>query len=332
MLTLVTDQKKINALYREFCQRLAELFPTKRPDVTIGHHGGATNSVVHTTSSGDFWTCASDIAWNPFGIGNTWSMVVQVNFSSPNAKRRAIGVFAEDDDGQPVVLHRGNIGGGRPGIGKTLLMNHTDSPRESVFDGTKEVKMLVVGVLRSPLFAAQLKHFVLEVHRVKEGKENGDLAGLPSTLFDIEGGVFKSEASGHTVLPALQRRELQRSHGLLVSALRGHLARHFRAAGWQTYNDRHRDIILRHQERVVALFEIKTAATTQDVATALGQLFLYGAANEPVRRIMVLPEPLTSEAERHLLRWGIECLYFSGRADNPRFSKLAPLLKSVMLG
>lgn len=285
--------------------------------------------MVHTTSTEDFWTCASDITWNPFGIGNTWSMVVQVNFSSPSGKRRAVGVFAEDDNGQPVVLHRGNIAGGRPGIGKTLLMNHALSPREDVLDGTKEVEMLVVGVLRSPLFAAQLKQFVREVHRVKEGQEGGGLDGLSPTLFNIKAGVFKSEASGHSVLPALQRRELQRGHGLLVSALRDHLVRHFRAPGWQAYNDRHRDIILRHETQVIALFEIKTAATTQDVATALGQLLLYGAADEPVRRIMVLPEPLTSEAEQHLFRWGIECLYFSGRADNPRFIKLGPLLRSL---
>ena len=92
-------------------------------------------------------------------------------------------------------------------------------------------------------------------------------------------------------------------------------------------NDRHRDLILTEAGQVKALFEIKTTATTQDVATALGQLLLYGASiTEPLRRIMVLPERLNSEVEQHLQTLGVECLYFDGSADNPRFIKLLALL------
>lgn len=130
MLILVTDQKKINALYKEFERKLKIVFPTAKPEAYIGHKGGPTDSAVRAAADASFWTCARSIDWNPFGLADNWAMVVQINFASPEGSKRAIGVFAEDENGQPFVLHRGNIGGGRPGIGKTVLMAQSQSPRE----------------------------------------------------------------------------------------------------------------------------------------------------------------------------------------------------------
>lgn len=252
-----------------------------------------------------------------------------MNFSDADATRKSVGVFAEDEDGQLVVLHRGNIGGGKKGIGKTLLMDNASSPREAVLDGNKEVDMLVVGQLRSPFFGAQLRQFVAEVQRVKQLPGQEGLSGLASSLFQVEPGVFKSEVSGYGALPLVKRRASYRTHGLVVEALKQQLQHYFRNSAWHISNDQHRDLILSHGAVVVALFEIKTVANTQDVATALGQLLLYGAAvSGLLRRIMVLPEPLTNDAESYLAQWSIECLYFSGPADKPVFNNLTTLLKS----
>lgn len=229
-----------------------------------------------------------------------------------------------------MVLHRGNIGGGKKGVGKTLLMDNASSPREIVLDEGQEVEMLVVGQLRSPLFGAQLRQFVTEVQRVKQLPEQAGLGNLAPSLFRAGQGVFKSEGSGYGALPLVKRRASHRTHGLIVEALKQRLQRHFSGNDWHIFNDRHRDLILAHRERVIALFEIKTVANTQDVATALGQLLLYGTAIPgPLRRIMVLPEPLTDEAVNYLAQWDIECSYFSGPADAPVFVKLTPLLKSM---
>lgn len=333
MLIAITDQTTIDELYLEFNQTLIELFPIHRPELVIGHRGGATGAEAYGTDEGDFWTCASTVDWNPFGIGANPSMVVQVNFSTGSTTRKSIGVFAEDDNGQIVVMHRGNIGGGRKGIGKKLLMSNTHSPCEWVQAENQEIEMLVVGQLRSPLFGAQLKHFVAEVQRVKQLPEQASLTGLVPSLFQIEEGVFKSEASGYSTLSLGERRASNRTHGLVVDALKKQLQQRFRTPDWHIYNDRHRDLIFKHREVIVALFEIKTVANTQDVATALGQLLLYGAAvPAPLRRIMVLPEPLTSTAVHYLAQWGIECIYFSGRADKPIFANLSVLLDSLTYG
>ena len=167
------------------------------------------------------------------------------------------------------------------------------------------------------------------MQRVKQLSDQAGLGGLASSLFQVKQGVFKSESAGYASLPLMKRRASYRTHGLVVEALRKQLQQHFASAAWQIFNDRHRDLILTHHEKVAALFEIKTVATTQDVATALGQLLLYGAAvAEPLRRIMVLPEPLTADATRYLAQWGIECIYFSGPAGTPVFAKLSTLLKS----
>ncbi|GAB3639220.1 hypothetical protein GCM10027422_48110 [Hymenobacter arcticus] len=329
MLTVIDNQERIEDLYQEFHQVLIKLFPRYRPNFYIGHQGGAVNSAVYSTPKGDFWHCAAAINWNPFGLGDSNSMIVQINFADADATRKSVGVFAEDTDGQLVVLHRGNIGGGRKGIGKTLLMNNASSPREVVLDGDKEVEMLVVGQLHSPLFSAQLRQFVTEVQRVKQLPDQAGLGGLAASLFRVEQGVFKSETAGYGSLPLVKRRASYRTHGLVVEALRQQLQQHFTNSAWQIFNDRHRDLVLTHGEKVVALFELKTVANTQDVATALGQLLLYGAAvAAPLRRIMVLPEPLTTAAVKYLAQWGIECIYFSGPADTPVFAKLPALLKS----
>ena len=330
MLIAITDQTTVDELYLEFHQILAELFPIHRPELIIGHRGGATGAEAYGNNEGDFWTCSSTVDWNPFGIGDSHSMIVQINFSTGSATRKSIGVFAEDDNGQIVVMHRGNIGGGRKGIGKKLLMQNTHSPCEWVQDENKEIEMLVVGQLHSPLFGAQLKHFVTEVQRVKQLPEQTGLTGLAPSLFQIEEGIFKSEASGYNTFSPGERRASNRTHGLLVDALKKQLQQRFKAPDWHIYNDRHRDLILKHREVIVALFEIKTVATTQDVATALGQLLLYGAAVPTLlRRIMILPEPLTDMAVHYLARWGIECVYFNGRADKPFFADLPVLLDSL---
>lgn len=333
MLTVINDQKKINSLYGEFQKVLKAIFPKARLDANIRHQGGATGAEVFTTKNGNFWTCAASITWNPFGLGTNWSMVVQINFSDANSKMKSIAVFAEDENGQPVILHRGNIGGGRVGIGKTLLMENTLSPLEYVLDGSREVEMILVGELRSKLFPAQLQQFISEVHRVKSAATSGPAAttggleGLAHSLFKIDSSIFKSEATRITTLLPAKLRILRRTHGLIIEALARRLRLHFKASNWQVTNDLHRDLILTKTSKVKVLFEIKTTATTQDVATALGQLLLYSArVSEPLRRIMVLPERLNSEVEQYLRTLGVECLYFDGLADNPRFIRLPTLL------
>jgi hypothetical protein len=208
-------------------------------------------------------------------------------------------------------------------------MKNTFSPRETVLDDNQEVGMLLVGQLHSPLFGAQLRQFVTEVHRVKHLSDQDGLGGLATSLFQIKPGVFKSETSGYGSISLAQRRASHRTHGLIVEALKQQLQRRLTGDAWRIFNDRHRDLILTHHEKVIAIFEIKTVATTQDVATALGQLLLYGAAIPGrLRRIIVLPEPLKPDSVSYLTQLGIECLYFSGAADAPIFSKLPTLLKS----
>ena len=234
-----------------------------------------------------------------------------------------------------MILHRGNIGGGRLGIGKNLLMDKSYL-RTEVLDGTNEKEMLLVGELRSKLFESQLKHFVEDVHRVKETTVAGKMSaatksslGLSPSLFEMVSSGFTNETAGIINLSPSKNRILHRTHGLVVGALAKSLEQHFKGTNWQVYNDRHRDLMLIGDNEVSVLFEIKTTVTIQTIATALGQLLLYGvSALEPLRRVLVLPERLDSKVERHLNAWHIECLYFDWLDNKVRFSKLPVFLAS----
>ena len=69
-----------------------------------------------------------------------------------------------------VLAHRGNIGGGRPGIGKGLFVASFRGRWLYGHEGNRRKKVAFVGALGalgSLDFGPQLRDFVLEVDRIK---------------------------------------------------------------------------------------------------------------------------------------------------------------------
>lgn len=120
MLTLVSEPRQVKNLYGEFRALLDSkaLFPTPLRDFPIGHRGGSAATEAAYSSKLDVWNSPGDLHWNAFGVGKRPSMVVQINFQDYTNKPRRVGAaFALDELGQPIVIHRGHLGGGKAGVG-----------------------------------------------------------------------------------------------------------------------------------------------------------------------------------------------------------------------
>jgi len=64
-------------------------------------------------------------------------------------------------------MHRGLIGGGRPGMGKNNFFRYFQGETIDVVDGEKINKLAVIGNVYDPSFAEKVKEFITEINRVK---------------------------------------------------------------------------------------------------------------------------------------------------------------------
>jgi hypothetical protein len=193
-------------------------------------------------------------------------------------------------------MHRGRIGGGRKGVGRTLFFNHyLGGEFVDVKDGESVSTLALIGDLDSPRLAYQIANFVHEVQRVKS------LAGKPAPprrrqpTFSGEPGSRKGyRLSGRMIQPSAD-------HALIVAAL----AKFLTARKQAVYNDRNRDLFTSRTGILKCLFEVKTSSSLGDVYQAIGQL-LFNSANTRRTPDLVLVCPrLPNPISRVLAQLGI---------------------------
>ena len=327
MLTLVSEPRQVKKLYSEFRALLDSnaLFPTPFWDFPIGHRGGSAATEAAYSPKLDVWTSPGDLHWNAFGVGKSPSMVVQINFQDYANKPRRVGAaFALDEANNPVVIHRGHIGGGKAGVGLTLMLNECRSEHAWLREeNEQETECFVVGQLRSKFFAQQLANFVREVNRVKNLGAVSGLSGIAASLLSSDSQGFTSEKTGTA---ARKAGEIDLTHGLVVNELAKRLTTTSTMRGWDIRNDRHRDLMLTAAGELQVLFEVKTSVTTQSICTGLGQLLLYSTTNRSATLVLVLPEKLPSDLAEQLKRWNVQVLYYSWVETTPRFRDLSKFL------
>lgn len=332
MLTLVNDSKKVNAFYKEFLKLLKskELFPNHLKPFRLGFKGGEAADEAYYSPKLKIWASPGWLGWNAFGLDEVPSMVIQINFQDYDGKPQRRGAaFALDEAGEPVVVHRGHIGGGRPGIGLSLMLNECRAERVVLEEDGLESECFVVGQLRSKFFTQQLADFVREVDRVKNlttVTESG-LSGVANSLFKLDDSSLTKEKVGtHN---RTKGGAINLTHGLVINALAEYLKPLASKRDWQIRNDRHRDLMLLNDGGLSVLFEVKTTVTSQSVCTALGQLLLYSAYSPKAKLILVLPEVLAKDVVNQLERWNVSLLYYKWRDTKPHFQQLKKLLNRL---
>jgi len=77
--------------------------------------------------------------------------------------RKTGGAFAEDHWGNVFVIHRGKIGGGKKGVGKSLFEQNYRGVWSLMEDGNSISEVAVIGNLKSGRFAPQAAQFVKKI-------------------------------------------------------------------------------------------------------------------------------------------------------------------------
>lgn len=249
---------------------------------------------------------------NWFGRGaqapGNLNITVEVNVALERSSGRAEGFFARDDGtGALYLMHSGNVGGGRPGIGGRAFRAWYGKPRESVFADGKCVRF---GFVVVPVTAADptrpARRYVDSIEEFKKAVSEGEIdPQAPDFRRKMqEFDDFYRESRGRRRGSRPGEIDYFSRHGEVVDAL--HAWRRARPL-----NRRHRIVknvfidlgVANSRDDLVELYEVKTSSDRQDVYTAIGQLAVHGSKGcktfLALPRGRHLPQDLADALQRH---------------------------------
>lgn len=165
--------------FQEVMSRVANLFPK----IEVGWQGESRVEEAMVSSKLGLWYVMRRLEnrfWNVFGKADSkWSpsqlnnIIVEINSPFAGIRRSIGGAFARDRSGTVFLIHRGKIGGGRAGIGKTLFEEHYEGNWENVADGDRTSRVVVIGAIDEADFPQKVAKFALEVERIKKISAKG---------------------------------------------------------------------------------------------------------------------------------------------------------------
>jgi len=312
-LRIVESANEIKKLQKIFYGILLK-YKHKMINAPVGYRGGGFEDKLYWFEDLGFWfshdVFENNRYWNGFGIqnpnlGHRLSITCEINIPFSGINRRVAGAFLKDGN-NVYVIHRGNIGGSREGVGKTLFLRHYTGDWIEVLDGNRLTKVALIGSLYSNKFQYQLKQFVFEIDRIKKIARASEFNIGEAELVDEE---FSNEFFGtkkYTL--ASNIREAQCNHGLIVSSL----SKELKNRDYKVANDVYRDLyIMDNDKKITMIFEVKTDITRTNIYCAIGQLFLnnFSPNNNP-EYILVLPEKPSPRAKEKLNIMGIKVVTY----------------------
>jgi len=328
MLVVLENPVEIDNAQRLFAGAF-ENGATDRVRASVGYRGGSEEHTLFWADNLGLWFCSRKIEgsryWNAFGIGkpaegSNIPIVCEVNFPLNGMNRNVGGVFARDGNGRIFVLHRGNIGGGRRGIGKTLFEEKYQGRRLDVEDGEKVANLALIGAIESADFVRQAKYFVETVRTIKSGFATDSSVGKKPT----DEPEYNREFAGKKRYLLPGSVEASCNHGLVVDGLQQSLE----DSGYKVGNDRNRDLyIVDSCNNIIVLFEVKTSISTGDVYTGLGQLYLNSISLAECKTlVLVTPESPPEVVRKRLRLLRIQSLTYELKGKNVSFGGLSDLI------
>jgi hypothetical protein len=326
MIKIIEDQKKIKQLQDRFHQRLFELLP-ETEFAFVGFPAGSFRDNVHYSSDLQIWTSfhkEDNRFWNGFGVGKPIpekgiSLVGEINFPFNGINRRIAGAFAEDSNGDILILHRGLIGGSTKGIGKTLFLEKHNGDYVTALDGGRKTKFALVGELESDFFIEQIASFIHSINNIKKGRT----VPYTNNFTELSNFKYSDEKFGTSVTENHEPRKIVRTHGIIVNSLAAEL----RLLNYSIGKDKNRDIFIHNKSSITHLFEIKTSISTQCLYSALGQLLIYTIPiKNRVKLFAVLPQRLAKEVESRFSELGITIIYYEWISKKVFFPNLQSII------
>jgi hypothetical protein len=324
MLKVIEEQAAIKKYAGQFNKKFKS-FIDEEIKVKLGHQGAGFPAKVLWSKSLGIWKFSRAIKevryWNAFGVGkpgasSVLSIASEINFPWSQIDRKTGGAFAEDAWGNVFVIHRGKIGGGKKGIGKSLFEHNYRGVWSFMEDGDLLSQVAVIGALNSPRFALQAAQFVKKIEILKS-------TAAPSTQTEMNFSEisFREDLVGSA--PSLVEDEISFAcdHDLVVGSLAALLQRQKIKIG----NDTESELFTvdPSENRISYIFEVLTDTKEKNVLAAAAKLLLQtsAAALNPLP-VMVLPEDKVNSYAQELQRINISVLGFRWQEEKVIFSGL----------
>jgi len=331
MLKVIEDEAAIRRHQRLFAKamraQVKETIPAK-----LGHPGASEKAKVAWSETHGIWFFSRKIPgsryWNAFGVGRpaggaSIAITCEINFPLYGIDRRTGGAFAQDRAGHIFVVHRGKLGGGRKGIGKSLFEDNYRGVWEVMEDGGEETPVALIGILHSPRFTRQIAQFVRKIARIKESAA----ARSAQAELTLDEFAIHEELIGASYRDEERGTGAECDHGLIVHDLADAL----KESGLRTGNDGHRDLMVMNRVgRIRAVFQVRTETTLPDIHAGAAQLLLNGLSlpDDPLL-ILTLPREPESGLREKLKRLNIAILTYEWRGERALFPGLEAFLPRI---
>ena len=332
MLKVVENEPAIRSYQRRFVRALKPLMEETIP-VRLGHPGASEKAKVAWSERLGIWFFSRKMAgiryWNAFGVGwpevgATIAITCEINLPLCGIDRRTGGAFSQDRAGKIFVVHRGKLGGGRKGIGKSLFEDRYRGVWELMDDGGEVNPVAVIGQLDSPRLARQTAQFIRKIARIKE-KASARSSQTELTLDEIS---LRDELIGARHCEPQRDIGAECDRGLIVR----YLAEALKARGLRTGNDYDRELLVVSRDtRIVPVFQIATVATLPDLSNGAMQLLMNGpGASEGPLLILTLPWAPDNAQRDKLKRLGIDLLSYNWRESGAVFQDLDDIIPRIV--
>lgn len=327
MLKIIEDESAINK-YQKKLLKSFKPFIDEKVAVRIGHMGASFDAKVLWSNRLGIWIYATKIEgsryWNAFGLDKpkaqtTVPITCEINLPVSGIDRRIGGVLAKDKKGNIFLVHRGIIGGGKKGVGKSLFESHFRGVWTVMEDGEQETAAAIIGVLNSPRLIRQIIHFVHKIDRIKNQVSS---QSLQLEIFDEY--FLREELIGAKLSESTRDFEAECNLALIIKDLYKRLVEHH----LRVANDTLRDLfIVDNGGAIKALFLVKTDASTDTLHKGAMQLLMNSLSlPQQPRLIMAIPENPDRHWEERLRKLHIEFLIYCWNGDQAEFPALAKLL------
>lgn len=331
MLKTIQDAGIITRCQRLFVRRFKSFITDKIP-VKIGHQGASFAAKVFWAEQLGMWMVSPKAEegryGHLFGLGRPVPsghvpIACEINFPAQGVDRKIGAAFARDHQGRIYVVHRGKIGGGQKGIGKTLFENRYRGVWTDLEDDDTTVTVAVVGDLNSVRFPRQVAQFVQKVMKIKE---EAALAASSQTAMPLETRHFAEELTGSRYEDGRQDLARECDRGLIIRDLAAAL----RKLGFRVGNDKDQDLFtLDNEGRTIAAFQVIPDVRASKVHEGLAHL-IFSSMNpcKSCRLILVIPEPLEALLHAKMQSLNIEALLYSWTDEQAVFPALNAIIKA----
>lgn len=328
-LKIITDAEAVRKYRALFVRRLRSVMNEKIP-VRLGHLGASSASQILWSENLGIWMAhekgKSQLYNHAFGVGkplpkSLLAAACEINIPTSGIDRRMGGAFARDRRGQVFVVHRGKIGGGRKGIGKSLFDNHYRGIWALMDDGDQETVVAVIGLLKSDRFPRQLAHFV---HKIEHIKSEANFAS-PQAMLSFAEVSFREERTGNRQGDFFQDMAGLCDQGIIIRDLYHSL----KTAGFRVGNDPFRELfVVDSQDRICAVFHVKTDTLPASLHEGVTQLLLQ-SLNIPhrTRLFLVVPAPPEAELWNRLSKTNVDLLIYTWQEGKAIFPDLVNRLR-----